>query len=755
MDRRAFIKLTAVTGSAVALAACGNPENHVVRFLPDENIAPGAAEWKPGVCTACRAGCGLEVRVMGADAEVVRGGQAGVVRVAAAKKLEGSAQHPVNRGALCARGQAAIQITYHPDRIAQPLKRVGQRGDGRYDAISWDRAIAEVVARLDALEASRSQRALAWLTRAGTGYRAELIRQFLAQFGAGAPMTYELFDDAVLRRAMAMSFGHDQLPTFDLANARYVISFGADFLGTWNSPVAQSVAYGLMRQGRRGMRGAFVQVESRMSTTGANADAWIPATPGTEGILALGIAHVMIASKLRPAAAAGRAGGLIQGWSEELPEYTPERVHAATGVPAARVTQLARDFVEARPAVAIVAGPALAHSNGLFTALAVNALNALAGSIEQPGGVFFTPQLDAAAAFKVARPPAAPSRSLEQLAAGAHRGDPGAPQLLVVDGVNPVFTAPRAWHVAEAFAKVPFIVSLSSFLDETSGLADLVLPDHASLESWTDAIPESGALVAVASVAPPVLHPLHDTRATGDVLLDVARRLRRPLGLPWQTFDELLAAAFAALPAAAPQGDAWSEAQAAGFWSGALPATIRRRAATSEAVLAEPVAFAAPTFDGDARQYPFHFLPCPSAAFLDGSLAHLPWLQEMPDPLSTAMWGSWVEVNPSTAARLGIAQGDIVEVASTQGAVRAAVQLTPGIAPDMVAMPMGQGHRSFTRYASGRGTNPAEVIAAVTEPTTGAVAWAATRVRLSRIGPADGRLILFGGGLRERGEGQR
>ena len=756
MDRRTFIKLTAVTGSAATLAACGNPENQVIRFVPDENIIPGLAEWKPGVCPLCRAGCGLTVRVMSADADVVRAGQSGVVRIAAAKKLEGAPHHPVNRGALCPRGQAAIQITYHPDRITQPLKRIGERGDGRYGAISWDDAIAEVVSRLDTLEATGTQRALAFLTRGGPGHRTALLHQFLARFGAAAPTTYELFDDAVLRRANAMSFGYEQLPTFDLANARYVLSFGADFLGTWNSPVAQNVAYGLMRRGRLGTRGVFVQVESRMSPTGANADGWVPARPGTEGVLAMGLAHVMIASHLRPATGAGRAGGLIRGWTEGLADYTPDRVQQITGVPAARVEQLARQFVETRPAVAIVAGPPLAHSNGLFTALAVNALNALAGSIEQAGGVFFTPQLDIAAALKIAPPVGRPAPSLDRLAADALAGGSDGPQVLVVDDVNPVFTAPRAWRVREAFAKVPHIVSFSGFLDETSVLADLILPDHSFLESWAEAVPESGATMAVASVAPPVMHPLYQTRATGDVLLDIGRRLKRPLNLPWQTFDEMVAAAFAALPAATPGGDAWSEAQTAGVWSGTLPASLRRRAATTtETTRAEAVAFEAPRFDGGAEEYPFHFLPYPSTAFLDGSLAHLPWLQEMPDPLSTAMWCSWVELNPATAARLGVGVGDVVEVASSQGAVRAAAVITPGIAPDVVAMPMGQGHRTFTRYASGRGANPAEVLAAVTEPATGAVAWAATRVRVSRVGPADGRLALFGGGLREHAEGHR
>ena len=280
MDRRSFIKLTAVSGTTAALASCGSPENTLVRFVPDEDIVPGQATWKPGVCPMCASGCGLTVRVMDADRDVVRNGQAGLVRIYAAKKLEGSPEHPVNHGGLCTRGQAAIQVTYHPDRITQPLKRSGNRGDAKYQAVSWDDAIAELVGRLDMLAAGGSQRALAFLGRARTGHRALVVQQFLARFGAPAPLTWELFDDEVVRRANAVSFGRAQMPTFDLANARFVLSFGADFLGTWNSPVSQSHAYGAMRQGRRGIRGAFVQVEARMSQTGANADQWVPVRPG-------------------------------------------------------------------------------------------------------------------------------------------------------------------------------------------------------------------------------------------------------------------------------------------------------------------------------------------------------------------------------------------------------------------------------------------------------------------------------------------
>src|SRR5690606_33435772 len=119
-----------------------------------------------------------------------------------------------------------------------------------YEAISWDDAIAEVVGKLDEIAAAGSTRALAYLGRPGDSHRALLIREFLRRFGAGAPLTYELFDDRVLRLANRISFGREQLPTFDLANARHVVGFGADFLGTWNAPVSHSRSYAEMRRGR-------------------------------------------------------------------------------------------------------------------------------------------------------------------------------------------------------------------------------------------------------------------------------------------------------------------------------------------------------------------------------------------------------------------------------------------------------------------------------------------------------------------------
>src|SRR5436190_722698 len=491
------------------------------------------------------AGCGLTVRVMEADAEVVRNGRHGIMRIAAAKKLEGQPDHPINRGGLCPRGQAAIQITYHPDRLTQPWKRTGARFTGEMKPVSWDEAIGELTARLDALADAREQPRLAILTRGGRSRRLELFDEFAKRFGAPAPLAVELFGDQVLRRANAVSFGREQLPTFDLARSRYVIGFGADFLGTWNSPVAQNFGYGEMRQRHPQIRGTFVQVEQRMSQTGACADEWIPVPPGTEGVLALGLARVIIENKLRPADAGGRAGQAIEGWAGGLTQFTAERVQRITGVPASRLDRVARAFADLRPAVAVAGGVALAHTNGLFTALAVNALNALAGSAGVEGGLNFMPQAGGAPGAR----PIAGGESFDTLAEA---------KVLLLDGANPIFASPQAWRVREKLQQVGFVCSFASFLDDTSTLADLILPDHSFLESWTDSLPESGAGVAVVNAAGPAMRPLHQTRATPEVIIELAGKLKQPVALPWKSFDEMLKASMPEAAWTALQKQGWA-----------------------------------------------------------------------------------------------------------------------------------------------------------------------------------------------------
>ena len=763
MERRDFLKVTVLTGATAALSGCEKPAQQLVRFVPEQDLVPGVAVWKPSLCTLCSAGCGLTVRVMEGEAEVVRKGQLGLIKMGLAKKLEGNPDHPINQGKLCARGQAGLQLTYHPDRVRGPLKRSGPRGSGNFQQITWEEALGEVVSKLQELRSQKQAGALRFLIGRLRGQRRELIEEFLKTVGSSPAMVFDPLDEPVLRQANLLSFGRATMPSFDLAHANYVISFGADFLGTWNSPVAQSIAYGEMRQGHPGSRGKLVQVEQRMSQTGANADEWVPVRPGMDGVLALGLAHVILKEKLRPTRENGET--LIAGWQQGLPDYSPEAVEKTAGVAAKRIERLAREMAAHTPAVAMIGGAPLAQTNGLFSALAVNALNALLGSVGTPGGMFFTP-----------RPPHAEHEWGGFAAASDFAGQFLAGKLddthvLLLYNANPVFATPAAWKVRDSLEKIPFIVSFGSFVDETSAFADLILPDHSPLESWLDDIPESGTTQAVVSLAAPAMLPLHDTRAMPDVLLQIAHQLGGDAvkSLPWQSFDEMLQASISSLRTAetSPPVDPekfWAKVQEqGGWWSEKMRSDAKQTiasvafggSASKQPAFKQP-AFrqhgkpesALPQFDGAEHEFPFHFHPYVSQAFLDGALAHLPWMQEMPDALSTVMWGTWIEINPKTAAKLGIEQGDLVEVRSQHGKLQAPALVSPGIAPDVIAMPFGQGHENFSRYASGRGANPMTILAPLQVAETGSLAWAATRVDISKVGR--GKLALFAGGLRER-----
>jgi anaerobic selenocysteine-containing dehydrogenase len=475
-----------------------------------------------------------------------------------------------------------------------------------------------------------------------------------------------------------------------------------------------------------------------------------------EGVLALGIAHVILADKLRPRDAHPRAAALIAGWSEGLSDYGPDSVEKQTGVSAETITRLAHEIAAAQASAVIIGGAPLAQTNGMFNALAVNALEALVESGHSQPILSFTPQPSIATGVSGAASAANVHASVSAISAFTQAILKGrrTPKVLLLYDANPVFGAPASLQFREALAKIPYIVSFGSFVDETSAFADLILPDHAPLESWVDDVAESGASESVISIAPPAVHPLHNTRAMPDVLLDVAQRVGGPIAaaLPWKSYDAMLRAAYVPLRqhlgSGTPQSedDFWNKITTQGGWWGSAPSAKSGAATSSPGHAAEKSA--EPEFDGSAQEFPFYFQPFASQSFRDGSLAHLPWLQEMPDVITTAMWSSWVEINPKTAEQLRIAPGDLVEISSQHGSVRAPAILSPGIAPDIIAMPIGQGHENFSRFASGRGANPLAILAPLTERETDALAWAATRVKLARVGGAEqGKLITFAGGM--------
>jgi anaerobic selenocysteine-containing dehydrogenase len=479
-----------------------------------------------------------------------------------------------------------------------------------------------------------------------------------------------------------------------------------------------------MRQGRPSGRGFLAQFEARLSLTAAAADEWIPAQLGTEGLIALALGRIIVEENL------GRVGS-HRPYAHFYRGVEPGALAETAGIPIGRLQQLARFFAEAQSPLAIPGGVLSGLSNGEQSMDAVMALNVIMRRIGREGGVFLaqSPPRQRFAATEHS----ATFHELDELSDAMRKGEI---DLLFIYGTNPLFELPIWAGLHEGLKRVSKIVSFSSQVDETTLWADLVLPDHTYLESWGYHIPSPGADRPVVSSLQPVVTPLYDTRATADVLLTLASSLGGPIAeaLPWsseiafleEASEELFDSSLGSYDARTP-GGFWSKwRQSGGWWS---EKSLRREpnlVSYPEDAIMIPDAW----FAGNEEKYPFHLLPYPSITLSDGRGANHPLLQEVPDPMTTARWGSWIEMNPATAASMGLKENQIVRVISHNSEIEAPVLLYSGIRPDTVAMPLGQGHSSYGRFADGRGVNAINLITSLAATLSVELLWASTRVRI-------------------------
>ena len=275
---------------------------------PQDYVIPGQEIWYASTCMQCPAGCGIHAR-----------SREGLVR-----KLEGNPDSPINAGRLCASGQAGLQHHYSPDRLQRPLARK----QGRLVEVSWDEARATLKQALDQSVAHKGT-GFALLTGETSGHTGQLLRSFVESLGGGARhFAVELLSSATAQRAGEQIAGIG-MPHFDLDKASLVLSIGADFLGTWRSPVHLSMQYA---QFRKAPRGALIQVEPKMSLTGGNADWWRPIRAGSEGWLMLGLAQLLMRRRQRAAVRAGPFATTSVVTHDKLPQRSqpPDPVRSST-----------------------------------------------------------------------------------------------------------------------------------------------------------------------------------------------------------------------------------------------------------------------------------------------------------------------------------------------------------------------------------------------------------------------------------------
>ncbi|MBI4242401.1 MAG: molybdopterin-dependent oxidoreductase, partial [Candidatus Rokubacteria bacterium] len=700
MDRRNFFKIVAGSTAAAAAAGCGRSTEKLLPYVvPPDNLVPGVASWFSTVCRECPAGCGVMAR--NRDGRVV--------------KLEGNPDHPVNQGTLCIRGQAALQDLYNPDRIRGPLVR---DTGGTLRPSKWEEAETRVAEKLGALVKGRQGKRIALVSQLETGSLGRLMDEWTAALGARPRIAYEPFAYEAIRAANRIAFGRDAIPHYAIEEAAVLLSFGADFLETWLSPVGYARAYAQMHAFKHGKAGTFIHIQPRLSLTAANADEWIRNAPGTEALLALALLRVILEEGLA-------TGGLdTRPFQALVKGIDLEAVAKQSGVPADAIRSVARTFAKAKPSLAVGGGVAVSGRNATHTQVAINLLNYAVGNVGKT--VRFGPD----SAFGKA----SAYRELLALTQAMARGEV---EVLLLLHVNPLFALPAQAGFAEAMKKVPLVVSFANQPDETTSQAHLVLPDVHWLEAWGDYSPREGVHGLIQPTMGSV--PGYEAKAVGDVLLAVGKAaLQAPEGkgpLRWESFQDYLKERWKALSRELAPGKPfevfWEESlRQGGAWRTIAPLQVELRQEALQ-VVAE-----APKLDGEG-QGPV-LLTYPSFRFYDGRGANKPWLQEAPDTMIQAAWDAWVEVPAETARALGVSDGDLVKVTSPHGAIELPAYLSDSLHPGAVAIPIGQGHTAYGRYATERGkprgANPIALLGAEPEALSGGLQWLSVRVTLSKTG---------------------
>ncbi|HSF82108.1 MAG TPA: molybdopterin-dependent oxidoreductase [Anaerolineales bacterium] len=791
LSRREFLKVSAA-GSASAAVGAGIAKSFF-ETEPQPGAPPYTQDWVPTICLMCPGGCGVLVRTVNGRAV----------------KIEGNPLHPVNTGKVCPKANAALQVLYDPDRIKNPLRQVGERGSGNWQPISWDEAIGIIAQRLSEIRANPGPHTVAFMTGRVRGQMGGLIDRFLAAYGSPNHIRHDSLSVDGERIGNELMYGHREQLGYDWDNCNYVLSFGRAFLEASRPTVRQIRAFSSMRRDRPNRRGKFVQVDTRFSITAAKADEWIPIRPGSDGALALGIANVIVAEGLYDFAFVQEHTFGFEDWKDEdgiihqgfrsfvLNNYHPVQVEALTGVNADTIVRLAREFATTQPAIATGGRGTSMQTNGVYNWMAVQALNALVGSIEVPGGVMIQNHPPYAPWPDLPPDPVAEQgRNMPRLDAAGTRNHPLATSVyqslpehvlasnpyplsaLFLYYTNPLFSAPDVRRFYDAFEQIPFIVSFSPFLDDSSAYADLILPDHTFLERLQDDEIEPSLGYSVVGLRQPAVEPLLDTRDSGDVLIQIARAMGGYIAtaFPWDDFTHVVQYRLSGLWAsergnirATSFSHFWDELVAQSVWYDAPYAfgqwgrvfntpsgkfeffsqilrnrleslhgefdwddwldelEIRGRGDMIYLPHYEP-----PRFVGD-DEYPFYLNTYKLMAHAEGRGANAPWLQEKLGLHVRRSWDAWVEINPETAASLGIGEDEWVWVESTLGEkIKLKAVLYPGARPDTVNIPFGQGHRSYGRWAKDRGENPNRIIADEYDRVAGTAGWYATRVKITK-----------------------
>jgi molybdopterin-containing oxidoreductase family iron-sulfur binding subunit len=643
VSRRTFLEVLGYSTAALTLSGCRAPQQKIIPYLKQPvEFTPGVSSWFASVCGGCSASCGVLVKVR--DGRPI--------------KLEGNPDHPLSSGGLCALAHGMVFGLYDPERLRQPL--IGSQ------PATWEQIDSEIAQKLAAIKQSGGK--VRVLTGPITGPTSlETIRKFLSQFSDARHITYQPVSTDAIRQAHLRSHGVSAIPSYRFDKARLVVSFGADFLGTWISPVEFTRGYAKARSLQNGEREMLrhVQFESRLSLTGSNADARIKVSPTEETQALLYLARLVamldgsdVASSLPVA--------------KELATLEPERLNDKARD---TVERIAKDLMKHHGNGLIVSGsgdPDVQH--------VVNFINYAAGSYGN------TVDLAASSASNQSS-----DQDMVELVRQMNAGEIAA---LIVSGMNPAYDYFDSQAFSNGMQKVSLKVSLNSTLDETSSHAGYVCPQSHFLEAWDDVEQIRGTF----SVNQPTIAPLFQTRSFQESLLRWSGDSRSFYDVLRQSWREKLF----------PQQKQYPNFD--GFWD----QTLQKGVFTPESARIDT-----PVFKSDGLKESIARLISISGekpdgiglvlyqkvSIRDGQYANNPWLQELPDPITKITWDNYASVSPSYAATVGLEEGRVVRISKGSVWIELPVHIQPGQHDDVVAIALGYGRTQAGKAGNNVGAN--------------------------------------------------
>jgi anaerobic selenocysteine-containing dehydrogenase len=516
-----------------------------------------------------------------------------------------------------------------------------------------------------------------------------------------------------------MMHGVDTQAGFDLEGADFILSFGCGLIEGWGHTVRSIQANSVWTENKAVVK----QIEPRQSNTAAKADQWIPVTPGSEEILALGLAQVIIKESLYDYKFVDKyAHGFETFRDFVLASYSPGNVANHTGVDPSTIVSLAREFARAKHPLALCGRGqgSVPGSQGQY--VAVHALNALVGNLNRPGGVWALPKADY---IKWPAPDldavATSGNQQKALSPALPAADPESIKALLVHEANPHFTLPGGNATREALNQIPFIVSFATQMNETAAFADLILPDLSHLERYDDVPAASGFNRPLIGLARPVVEPLGDVRHTGDVILQLAAAMGGSVAasMPWDDYQACLMETLADKWAAMDKEGYWMDERfEPADWSDAF-GTKSGKFEFANARLNYKELFAGIKAQGDAGQFAYILIPYDSLRIANGNVASPPFLVKTISDTILKDPHLFVEINAETAAQTGFREGDLATLKTPVGSANVRVHLSTGIGPGLLAIPRGLGHAAYDDFIAGKGINANDLMASVEDPISG------------------------------------